>query len=132
MAGKYGLTDREREITARFVHRVVLPSGMERWVVAQYLGNDLYVAPIRRNSRKKVMFDTPHSVYGTLQYIYGTAPEFSRKFDAQKGAMSYYDIETMLKLEGDADAVIADTKNQWRGREIADDTTESDTEPTTA
>jgi len=107
--GKYGLSDREREITARFVHRIVLPSGVERWIVAQHVGGGMYVAPIRRNARRKVLFDAPTSVYGTLQYIYGTAPDFNRKFDAQKGAMTYYDIETMLKMEseGAANGVIA-------------------------
>lgn len=99
MSGFYGLTEKERDITARFVHRHVLPSGMERWIVAQHVGNGMYLAPIKRNARKKVMFDAPTSVYGSLAYIYGTAPDYNRKFDAQKGVLLYYDIEGMIRLE---------------------------------
>lgn len=96
MAGLYGLTNKEREVTSRFVHKYVLPSGRERWIVAQRLGDGTYLAPVKTHTRKKIFFDTPTRVRGTLDYIFGTAPDFNRKFDAQKAALKYFDLSAMV------------------------------------
>lgn len=109
MAGMYGLTQKEREVTSRFVHKYVLPSGKERWIVAQRQSDGTYLAPVARNRRGKIFYDTPTRVVGTLDYIFGTAPDFNRKHDAQKAALRYFDLGVLLS--GDIEKSMKENNN---------------------
>jgi len=97
MAGDYGMSAWERAVTSRLVHRYTLASGIDKFIIAEQVDEDEYVAPLYRSNRMRLTVSNYAFIRGTLNYLYGSAPDFGRKYDAMKAVHKYYDLEKMGK-----------------------------------